>query len=82
MAGSKKSKLGDIVAVTVDPRSNNGSDMAAGMVSQVLDTEDDRVNLRVFLDGDGVSLLRNVPVLSKEPDEDDEDVPTVFALRP
>lgn len=75
------SKLGDLVSVTVDPRSNNGSDMAAGLVVRALDGDEDRVNLRVFLDGDGVSLLRNVPVLDSAPEEDDEDAPSIFALR-
>jgi hypothetical protein len=79
-------KLGDTVLVTVDPRSNNGSSEAPGTVVRVLDTEDERVNVRVLLDGDGDVLLRNVPVFSEapaEPDEDDEDAepaPSVYAL--
>lgn len=78
---SKKLNLGDMVLVTVDPRSNNGSDTAAAQVVRVLDVKDEkRVNLRVLLDGDGNLLLRNVPVLDKEPDEDDEDAPSVYAL--
>lgn len=86
-SGGGDLQLGDIVIVNVEPRSNNGSSEAAATVVRVLDTEDDRVNLRVLLDGDGDVLLRNVPVLSEapeEPDEDDEDaepVPSTYALR-
>lgn len=81
-ASGKGLKRGDTLVVKVDPRSNNGSDEAVGMVLRVLDVEDgDSVNVRVFLDGDSDALLRNVPVLSSEPDEDDEDAPKQYALR-
>jgi hypothetical protein len=74
-------KIGDIVFVKVDPRSNNGSDQAAALVVGVSEGDDEeRVNVRVFLDGDGVTLRRNVPVLSSAPGEDDEDAPSVYAL--
>ena len=76
---ARQLKLGDTVVVTVDPRSNNGSPEAAGTVVRVLDGDEDRVNLRVLLDGDGNLLLRNVPVLSKRPK--DEDAPKVYAVR-
>lgn len=75
-------QLGEMVLVQVNPRQNNGEDRAPGLVVRVLDVEDERrANLRVFLDGEEVLLLRNVQVLDKEPDEDDEDAPTQFAVR-
>lgn len=77
-----KLKLGETVLVKVNPRQNNGSDEAPATVVRVLDVEDeDRVNLRVHLDGDETLLLRNVEVLSKAPAKDDEDAPTQYALR-
>jgi hypothetical protein len=74
-------KIGDIVFVKVDPRSNNGSEEAPALVVGISEGDDEElVNVRVFHDGDGVSLRRNVPVLSSAPGEDDEDAPSVYAL--
>lgn len=71
--------LGDMLLVSVDPRQNNGSNQAAGQVVRVLDTSDDRVNLRVLLDDTEAPLLmRNVPVLKSAPKGGSTDP---FALR-
>lgn len=79
---ARKLKLGEIVLVKVDPLQNNGSDEAPATIVRVLNVEEeDRVNVRVHLDGDETLLLRNVEVLSKKP-KADEDAPVRFAVRP
>lgn len=65
-----KLKLGDTVIVATDPRGNNGADEAPAVVTRVLNVEgEDRVNLRVHLDGEGTLVLRNVLVESSRPSE-------------
>lgn len=45
----QKPSIGRIVLATVDPRSNNGSDVAPAVITRVFG--DDLVNVRVLLDG-------------------------------
>lgn len=82
---ARKTKVGDVVLVTVDARMNNGSDEAAAVVTRVLDAGDDenRVNLKVLLDGDENLLLRNVVLENrrpKEPKEGEEPLPKHVAF--
>lgn len=69
---ARKTRVGDIVLVTVDARSNNGSDEAAAVVTRVLAGDENRVNLRVFLDGDETLNLRNVVLSGKRPKETED----------
>lgn len=81
MSGSSKVSKGDTVTVNVPPAQNNGDSEALGLVLRVLDVENEtRVNVKVFLDGDGDMLLRNVPVLSKT-DAKKDDAPSKRAVR-
>ena len=60
---SSSVKLGDTVFVPVDPRNNNTAAEAPATVVNVLDVEgDQRVNLRVFLDGDSEARMTNVRI--------------------
>ena len=52
--------VGRIVHVLVDPRQNNGTDVAPGVVTRVW--SDTCVNLRVLLDGPDVQWLTSVPL--------------------
>jgi hypothetical protein len=74
--------VGDRVKVHLDARSNNGSDEAVGFIvayAEGADGESETVNLRVLADSDEIPRLTNVPLLSKAPSADDEDVPPVYA---
>lgn len=75
-----KLKKGDHVLVNVPPQQNNGDPEALGVVVRVLDVDEVRVNVKVFLDGDSDLLLRNVPVLNKK-DADADDAPSKRAVR-
>lgn len=64
--------VGDVVHVVVDPRQNNGSDVAPAMVTRVWN--DELVNVRVLLDGPDVLWLTSVKLFDERPAEDDETV--------
>lgn len=69
--------LGQPVTTKVDPRTNNGLDQAPALVTAVnLDADDkpESVNLRIFLDTGADLTRKSVEFVTKEPDEDDEDV--------
>lgn len=79
--GNSSVNKGDTVLVNVPPAQNNGDPEALAVVLRVLDVEDGtRVNVKVFLDGDGDMLLRNVPVLSQK-DAKKDDAPSKRAVR-
>lgn len=69
--------IGDVVYAVVDPRMNNGDDVAAAMITKVKDGEDKQVlaNLRVFLDTGADQRLTNVQVYDKRPKAEADDVP-------
>lgn len=71
-----EASIGRIVWVLVDPRRNNGVDVAAAIITRVNDDTrlPDTVNLRVFLDGDENLWLTKVPLVDERPSEDDENV--------
>lgn len=72
-----KPSVGRIVHTLVDPRVNNGEDVAAALVTKVRKVDDDeRVNLRVFLDTGADLRLTNVEMRDKRPDENEEGVDT------
>lgn len=72
-----KPTVGRFVQTLVDPRVNNGEEVAAALVTKVKKVDDeDRVNLRVFLDTGADLRLTNVEMRDKRPDEKDEDVDT------
>lgn len=64
--------IGDVVHVVVDPRQNNGSDVAPAMVTRVWN--DELVNVRVLLDGPDVLWLTSVKFFGERPAKDDETV--------
>lgn len=72
-----KLKVGSSVQTTVDPRQNNGEEVAAALVTKVND--DGTVNLRVFFDSDEVRRVTNVTQVStenkakKESEKDDDE---------
>lgn len=70
-----KASVGRLVHVVVDPRQNNGEDVAAALITKVHESDGDeqRVNLRVFLDTGADLRWSNVPLVSSRPNEDDEE---------
>jgi hypothetical protein len=73
---SKKVTMGDVVHTVVDPRMNNGDDVAMAFVTRVNDVEgESRLNLRVLLDTGADQRFTNVQLFDKRPSEDDEDTP-------
>lgn len=74
MAQRRKVSVGDTVMVKVDPRANGGSDEAAAMVvGSTGEGDDTRLSLRVFLNGDGDLLMKDVTWGSKPKDDDKSD---------
>jgi hypothetical protein len=67
-------KIGTPLQVRVDPRQNKNLSVAAGLVTRVLDDEEDRVNVRVFLDTGMDLRLTSLKVVDSEPDPDDKDI--------
>lgn len=68
-----KVKLGQMVHTKVDPRSNNGTDVAMAFVTKVSSEEDSRevfANLRVLLDTGADLKVNEVKVIAKRPEED------------
>jgi hypothetical protein len=82
---SKKATMGDVVHAVVDPRMNNGEDVAPAIVTRVKEVEyvsrankevdEQYVNLRVLLDTGADQRFTNVQLFDNRPSEDDEDVP-------
>ena len=62
-----KPSLGRIVLVPVEPVTNNGSDVAVGIITRVW--SDTMVNLRVFLDTESAS--RSMPSVHLYPTAED-----------
>ncbi|MFC8520823.1 hypothetical protein [Streptomyces sp. NPDC057257] len=58
MADMPTPSLGRIVIVAVDPRANNGTDEAPGIISRVW--SDNTVNVRVLFDGDEIAWQTSV----------------------
>jgi hypothetical protein len=72
----KKVILSDIVHTVVDPRVNNGEDVAMAFVTRVNEVAgEERLNLRVLLDTGADLRFSNVRFTNKRPTEDDEDTP-------
>ena len=68
---------GQVVHVVVDPRGNNGDDVAPAMITNVKEVEGEEVvNLRVFLDTGADARFTNIKVLDERPEENDDDVDT------
>lgn len=70
-----KAKLGQLVHTKVDPRKNNGDDVAMAFVTKIKEDDDANevfVNLRVLLDTGADLRVSNVKVLAKRPEEDAE----------
>lgn len=69
--------LGQPVLTKVDPRTNNGEDVAPALITKVKGEGDDQsVNVRVFLDTGADTRVTNVKFETKQPDEDSDDVNT------
>jgi len=68
-----KFRVGQSVVVQVDARQNNGGDVAPGLVTRVSEEDDNRVNLRVFLDDGSDQRLGGVKMVNNEPKKDDDD---------
>lgn len=66
------STVGSMVHVIVDPRQNNGSDVAPALITRVWENE--LVNVRVLLDGPDVLWLTSIKLFGERPAEDDETV--------
>jgi hypothetical protein len=72
---SKQASLGNLVHTTVDPRVNNGDDVAMAFVTRVKDISgEQRLNLRVILDTGADIRLTNVELLRSQPTKKDENV--------
>lgn len=67
-----KPSVGRIVHVVVDPRQNNGSDVAPAIVTRVWN--DEMVNVRVLLDGPDVLWQTSIKLVDERPEDDDESV--------
>lgn len=75
----QKPSMGMVVYAVVDPRINNGEDVAPAIITRVRETEgegegNERVNLRVLLDTGADLRLTNVALSDERPDEDDDSV--------
>lgn len=70
---SKDLGVGSPVLVQVDPRQNNGSDVALGFVTKVHDGDEQSVNVRVFTDGPDVLWLTSVGVVKSQPKAEDKE---------
>lgn len=72
-----KPAVGKDVLAVVDPRMNNGEDVAAAKITKVTEVEDGEttVNLRVFLDTGADHRYTGVKVHDKRPSEDGKDLP-------
>ena len=72
-----KPTVGRFVSAVVDPRMNNGEDVAPGLVTKVVESEDGEttVNLRVFLDTGADHRYTGVQVHDKRPTDDGENLP-------
>jgi hypothetical protein len=67
--------LGQPVLTKVDPRANNGEDVAPALITRVKGEGDDQsVNLRVFLDTGADLRVTDVKFATKQPDNTDNDV--------
>ena len=66
-------KLGDVVFAVVDPRQNNGSDVAPAVITRVWGH--DMVNVKVTTDGPDNLWLTSVRISDDRPEQDDESVP-------
>lgn len=72
---SKKVTMGDMVHTVVDPRMNNGEDVAPAIITRVNKVDgEERLNLRVLLDTGADQRFSNVQFTTTRPSEDDEDV--------
>lgn len=65
-------QIGDIVFVVVDPRQNNGSDVAPAIVTRVWN--ENSINVKAVTDGPDNLWLTSIKLVDERPDEDD---PTV-----
>lgn len=74
---STKPFVGRIVLVTVDPRQNNGSDVAPAVITRVW-AGDDLINAKVLLDGDANLWMTNIPLFKERPEPDDERVQNYY----
>lgn len=65
--------VGSPVLVTVDPRQNNGEDVAPGLVTKVSEVDgEERLNVRVFMDDGSDQRFANVRFESDKPEADDD----------
>ena len=65
--------VGTPVLVTVDPRQNNGEDVAPGLVTKVGEVDgEERLNVRVFMDDGSDQRFTNVRFEKKKPEADDD----------
>lgn len=68
--------LGDTVHTVVDPRMNNGEDVAPAIVTKVTEVDgEERLNLRVLLDTGADQRFTNVQLVDDRPSAGDEDTP-------
>lgn len=76
MKKSNKPAMGMVVYAVVDPRINNGEDVAPALITRVKGGEDEeqRVNLRVLLDTGADLRLSNVKLCDERPETNEENV--------
>ena len=65
----QKPSLGRIVLVTVDPHSNNGSDVAPAVITRVW--SDSMINVRVLRDGVDVAWMTSITLHQTREELDD-----------
>lgn len=83
MVTKSKVGIGTPVLVPVDVRVNNYEQFAAGIVTRVIEVEDDdtRYNVTVFLDTGEQRRYGNILIVSKEPEIEDPKHPELVAFQ-